>query len=42
MAARAGRDVLRFSSEFGLTPSSRTRVSQAEMPIDSKFGDLLG
>jgi P27 family predicted phage terminase small subunit len=40
---RACFEVLRYASEFGLTPAARSRVSQGLSPIslDDKFGDLL-
>ena len=40
-AAQARRDLARLGAEFGLTPSSRTRVSAANVPLASKFGDLI-
>ena len=40
-AAQAARDVIRFSNEFGITPSSRARVTAVRVPLDSKFGDLI-
>jgi len=42
IATRAARDLIRFGSEFGLTPSARARVAAGRVfPEDSKFGDLL-
>jgi P27 family predicted phage terminase small subunit len=41
IAIQAARDVIRFGAEFGLTPSSRTRVAAAGYKQPSKFGDLL-
>jgi hypothetical protein len=35
----AGRDVTRFSSEFGLTPSLRTRVNMAEVSAIPDFSE---
>jgi P27 family predicted phage terminase small subunit len=42
IAAQAARDLIRFGSEFGLTPSSRARTAAGMPPNQpSKFGDLL-
>jgi P27 family predicted phage terminase small subunit len=43
IATQAARDLIRFGSEFALTPSSRARVAAGMPPHQpSKFGDLLG
>jgi P27 family predicted phage terminase small subunit len=43
IAANAARDMVRYASEFGFTPASRTRIAAGHPPhIDSKFGGLLG
>jgi P27 family predicted phage terminase small subunit len=42
IAREAARDLLRAGAEFGLTPSSRARISAGlSPPGPSKFGDLL-
>jgi P27 family predicted phage terminase small subunit len=43
IAAQAARDLIKFGSEFGLTPSARARVAAGMPPASSpsKFGDLL-
>jgi P27 family predicted phage terminase small subunit len=43
IACQAARDLIRFGSEFGLTPSARARVAAGMPPsaTGSKFGDLL-
>jgi P27 family predicted phage terminase small subunit len=42
IAAQAARDLIRFGSEFALTPSSRARTAAGLPPKPpSKFGDLL-
>jgi P27 family predicted phage terminase small subunit len=40
-ASLARREVLRFASAFGLTPTSRSRVSIGKAPGPSKFGNLI-
>lgn len=40
VASEAARNVVRFGSEFGLTPSSRTKVAVREHEL-SKFAGLL-
>ena len=41
--ARAAADVVKFSAEFGMTPSARSRVkaAPAKKKGDSKFAGLL-
>jgi phage terminase small subunit len=43
IGAQAARDLIRFGSEFALTPSSRARAAAGLPPNNppSKFGDLL-
>jgi P27 family predicted phage terminase small subunit len=41
IAAQAARDLIRFSAEFGMTPSARARVAAGYDASKSKFGDLL-
>jgi P27 family predicted phage terminase small subunit len=43
VAVQAARDVIRFGSEFGLTPAARVRVRAGIDPPrpPSKFGDLI-
>jgi P27 family predicted phage terminase small subunit len=43
IASQAARDLIRFGTEFGLTPSARARVAAGMPPASSpsKFGDLL-
>jgi P27 family predicted phage terminase small subunit len=42
IAREAARDVVRYSQEFGMTPSSRVRAAAGLPPRPpSKFGDLL-
>jgi P27 family predicted phage terminase small subunit len=43
IACQSTRDLIRFGSEFGLTPSARARVAAGMAPpsSSSKFGDLL-
>jgi hypothetical protein len=44
IAADAGADMLRYTSEFGLTPIARTRLAAGgfEPPSTSKFAGLIG
>jgi P27 family predicted phage terminase small subunit len=44
IAADAGADMLRYASEFGLTPIARTRLAAGgfEPPSTSKFAGLIG
>ena len=41
LAAAAARDMVRFASEFGLTPAARSRISAQEAIGDGKFAGLL-
>lgn len=41
IAAGAARDMVRFASEFGMTPAARSRISAAEAIGDGKFSGLL-
>jgi P27 family predicted phage terminase small subunit len=42
-ARRAAADMVRYASEFGLTPSARARLAlNAETPRKSKFDGLIG
>jgi P27 family predicted phage terminase small subunit len=42
ISAQAARDLIKFGSEFGLTPSARARVAAGMPPAPpSKFGDLI-
>jgi P27 family predicted phage terminase small subunit len=41
IAANAARDMVRFASEFGLTPAARSRISAQEAIGDGKFAGLL-
>ena len=42
IATQAARDLIRFGSQFALTPSSRARTAPGLPPNQpSKFGDLL-
>jgi P27 family predicted phage terminase small subunit len=42
IASNAGRDMLRFAAEFGMSPAARTRISLGIGPLGpSKFAGLL-
>lgn len=41
MTSQASRDMLKFASEFGLTPASRSRIDIPAPRGPSKFGNLL-
>ena len=42
VAARAADDMVRYASEFGMTPVARTRIQAGiGAEVKSKFGDLL-
>jgi P27 family predicted phage terminase small subunit len=41
IARQAAADVLQFGREFGMTPSSRSRIHLTEAAAPSKFGGLL-
>jgi P27 family predicted phage terminase small subunit len=42
IARSAASDMISSGERFGLTPASRSKVSPAEAPRDSKFDGLLG
>ena len=41
IAQNAARDMVRFASEFGLTPAARSRINAAEAVGDGKFAGLI-
>jgi P27 family predicted phage terminase small subunit len=42
IASAAARDMVKYASEFGFTPASRTRIAAGHQAQTSKFGGLLG
>jgi P27 family predicted phage terminase small subunit len=42
IAQNAARDMVRFASEFGLTPAARSRISAIEAVGTGKFEGLIG
>jgi P27 family predicted phage terminase small subunit len=42
IAQNAARDMVRYASEFGLTPAARTRLTAVEAIGQGKFAGLLG
>ena len=41
IAQNAARDMVRFASEFGLTPAARSRINAVEAVGDGKFAGLI-
>jgi P27 family predicted phage terminase small subunit len=42
IAANAARDMVKFASEFGMTPAARSRVAAVSGGPQGKFGGLIG